>query len=151
MKSTKLIVIICILMSSLFVKSQNINYKKLTVPSVNIKGEILNAKGTKIGLLDDQGNIFSPKNEKIAYIDAFGTLIETKNVSRIAKCDVNGNVYAIKISKGYFKGWKLTMPEPGVEICLLKDDKKKLVAATHKHFKQYGGVAIYYLLKKSKK
>lgn len=147
----KKIALISFLSICFWVSAQVVNYKKLNVPQVDIKGQVFNSKGIKIGSLEENGDIKNLDSEKIAYIDAFGTLIEVNTDKRVGKCDINGNIYPIKLVKGGFKGWKLTMPEPGVEICLLRDDKKKLVAATHKHFKQYGGVAIYYLIKKQKK
>jgi hypothetical protein len=131
--------------------AQPVNYKKLNVPNIGIDGQIKNALGKILGSIEENGTIKNADGEVVATIDAFGTLIEKANDNRFAKCDINGNVYAIKIAKGSFKGWKLSMPEPGVEICLLRDDKKKIVAAVHKHFKQYGGLAIYFLSKKAKK
>lgn len=151
MKNIEKIGAIVLLIIGYMAVAQPVNYKKLAVPSVNIQGNVLNAKGIVLGFVDDQGIIKNAKGEKIAFIDAFGTLIESQSDKRIVKCDINGNVYEIKITKGYFKGWKLNMPEPGVEICLLRDDKKKIVGATHKHFKQYAGVTIYYFMKKNKK
>lgn len=129
---------------------QVVNYKKLNLPTVDASGSIFNAKGGKIGSVDEEGKIKNVSGEKIASIDAFGTLTIDATGKKIVKCNKDGNLYDVQISKTSFKGWIAKSPEQGVDICLLKDKKGKLVAGVHKHYRQFGGAAIYLLTLKQK-
>lgn len=133
---------------SLATFAQVVNYKKLNLPTVDAAGIVYNAKSEKIGSVDESGIIKNADGEKIASIDAFGTVTVDESGKKVVKCNKDGNLYAIQISKTSFKGWDAKSPEPGVEICLLKDKKGKLVAGVHKHYRQFGGAAIYLLIKK---
>lgn len=129
-------------------QAQVVNYKKLGVPHVDAAGIVFNAKEEKIGSVDDNGVIKNAKGDKIATTDAFGTVTVDSTGKKIVKCNKDGNLYAVQISKTSFKGWDAKSPEPGVEICLLKDKKGKLVAGVHKHYREFGGAAVYLLTKK---
>lgn len=133
---------------TIYVQAQVVNYKKLNVPHVDASGIVFNAKEEKIGSIDDAGMIKNAKGIKIATIDAFGTVTVDSTGKKIVKCNKDGNLYAVQISKTSFKGWDVKSPEPGVEICLINDKKGKLTAAVHKHYREFGGAAIYLLIKK---
>lgn len=144
----KRIITILAIAVSICSQAQLVNYKKLNLPHIDAAGIVYNAKDVKIGSIDESGFIKNAKGDKIASIDAFGTVTIDSTGKKIVKCDKDGNLYAIQISKTSFKGWVAKSPEPGVEICLLKDKKGKLVAGVHKHFRQFGSAAIYLLIKK---
>ncbi|MDX2188620.1 MAG: hypothetical protein SFY32_02040 [Bacteroidota bacterium] len=120
------------------------NYKKLKVPTVEVSGEVNDANGTLLGSIDKEGIIKDASGNKIAYIDAFGSTIDAKTEEKICKTDQEGNMLAVVNKK--VVSWKTYHPEPGMELCLIKDFKGNLVAATHKRYKQFGSSVIYYFL-----
>lgn len=123
------------------------NYQKLKVPSLDASGAIKDRNGSVIGYFNKEDVILKDKNQKrVAHFDAFSNLIMDSTETNICKTDLEGNMTAILNKKFY--SWKTFFPEPGVEICLVREKNLEgnIVGSVNKRFKQYGSSVIFCML-----
>lgn len=125
------------------------NYKTLKVPTVDAGGKVSDAGGKYLGIITTNGNILDADGKTVAHIDAYNNTIVQTTDEIVGKTDGEGNFFIVKNKR--LTSWKTSYPEPGVQICVVRNLKGKIVATVHKTYKQYGTSALHFLLPKEVK